>query len=111
MRNISRHITIVGWLHIALNLITIGFAIFFGVYFDATYLPLAMVIFSIPGLLAGVGLIKHRHWARMLGIIMSIFNLLTFLHGTVIGIYSMMVLFDPEAVRLLGRDAARPMHE
>ena len=101
MQNISRHITKVGWLHIALNLTTIGFAIFFWAYFGATFIPMAIAVFSVPGLIAGVGLIKYRPWARILGIVMSIFNLLTFPHGTAIGVYSMIVLFDQEAVRLL----------
>ena len=101
MQNIPKHISIVGRLHIALNLSTIGIAIFFGVYFDATFEPLALVIFSIPGLIAGFGLIKYRPWARILAIVMSILNLLSFPFGTVIGVYSMIVLFDQEAVRLL----------
>ena len=105
-----KHITIVGWLHIALNLTSIGFAFFFWAYFGATFIPLAIVIFSIPGVIAGVGLIKYRPWARILGIVMSILNLFTFPHGTVIGVYSMIVLFDQEAVRLLARDAIRPDH-
>ena len=106
MKNIPKHITKVGWLHIALNLNTIGFAIFFWAYFGATYLPLAIVIFSI----AGVGLIKCRSWARMLGIVMSILNLFTFPHGTTIGVYSMIVLFDQEAVRLLAKDTISTDH-
>ena len=101
MQNIPKHISIVGWLHIALNLTSIGFAIFFWAYFGATFEPLALVIFSIPGLIAGFGLIKYRPWARILAIVMSILNLLSFPFGTVIGVYSMIVLFDKEAVRLL----------
>ena len=110
MQNIPKHISIVGRLHIALNLSTIGIAIFFGASFAATYLPLAIVIFSIPGVIAGVGLIKCRPWARILGIVMSILNLFTFPHGTVIGVYSFIVLFDQEAVRLLAKDAISPDH-
>ncbi len=111
MQNIPKHLTIVGRLHIALNLSMIGIAIFFGVYFDATFEPLALVIFSIPGLIAGFGLIRRRPWARILGIVMSIFNLFTFPHGTAIGVYSMIVLFDQDSVRLLAKDVIRPVHE
>jgi len=111
MRNISKHITRVGRLHVALNLSSIGIAIFFGAKFDATYLPLAIVIFSIPGVIAGVGLIKYKPWARILGIVMSIFNLFTFPHGTIIGVYSIIVLFDQETVRVLAMDTIRPVQE
>ena len=111
MQNIPKHITRVGWLHIALNLTTIGFAIFFWAYFGAIIEPLALVVFLIPGLIAGAGLIKCRLWSRLLGIAMSILNLFTFPHGTVIGVYSMIVLFDQEAIRLLAKDAKRPVHE
>ena len=110
MNNIRKHITRVGWLHIALNLTTIGFAIFFWTNFGATFIPTALVVSSIPGLIAGVGLIKYRPWARILGIVMSILNLFTFPHGTAIGVYSMIVLFDQEAVRLLAKDAISPDH-
>ena len=111
MQNIPKHITRVGWLHITLNLTTIGFAIFFWAKFGATFLPLAIVIFSIPGLIAGVGLIRCKPWARILGIVMSIMNLFTFPHYTVIGVYSFIVLFDQEAVQLFAKDALVPVHE
>ncbi len=111
MQNFPKHITRVGWLHIALNMTTIGFAIFFWTKFGAVFLPIAIAAFSIPGLIAGVGLIKCRPWARILGIVMSILNLFTFPHGTAIGVYSMIVLFDQEAVQLFAKDALVPVHE
>lgn len=107
MRDIAKHITIVGWLHVALNLISIGLAIYFGVNFKATYLPITIVIFSIPGIIAGVVLIKCRPWARRFAIVMSIFNLVTFPHGTVIDVYSMIILFGREAVQILGGNGER----
>ena len=111
MQKSPKQITRVRWLHITLNLTIIGFAIFFCAKLDATYLPFAIVIFSIPGVIAGVGLIKCRPWARILGIVMSILNLFTFPHGTVIGVYSIIVLFDQEAVRLLAKDTISTVNE
>ena len=107
MHDNQKKTTIVGWLHIALNLSTIGFAIFASIYFDAIYLPLALIIFSIPGLIAGIGLIKRRPWARIFVIGMSILNLLAFPHGTLIGVYSLIILFDQEIVLLFTREAVR----
>lgn len=98
MQNIEKHISIVGWLHIALNLVNIGIATFFALYFDSTFLPTAIILFSIPGLVAGFGLLKRKSWSRGMGIAMAILNLLTIPHGTIIGIYSLIVLFNPVAV-------------
>lgn len=106
MQNIEKHISIVGRLHIALNLISIGLAIFFALYFDALFLPLAIILFSIPGIVAGFGLLKRKSWSRVLGIAMAIFNLLTIPHGTIIGIYSLIVLFNPMAMGPFKRETA-----
>ena len=101
MQNIEKHISIVGRLHVALNLISIGLAVLFALYFDALFLPLAIILFSIPGIVAGFALLKQKPWSRIFGIVMAILNLLTAPHGTIIGIYSIIVLFDSRAVEQL----------
>lgn len=54
-------------------------------------------LLSTPGVIAGVGLIKFKSWARILTIILSVFNLLNIPFGTIIGIYGLWVLLRPEA--------------
>lgn len=64
----------------------------------------ALVIFlfavSLPGLIAGVGLLKLQPWARILGIIVAILNLIHIPIGTIVGIYGLWVLFNKETEQL-----------
>jgi hypothetical protein len=68
-----------------------------------TGLLLFCALFSIPGLILGWGLLNYAPWARIFGIVVSLLNLVslhTFGIGTVLGIYSLFVLFHPETVAL-----------
>jgi hypothetical protein len=59
-----------------------------------------ILLASIPGLIAGWGLLKFRPWARILGIVVSIFALLAIPIGTIVGIYGLWVLLNKETERL-----------
>ena len=65
---------------------------------------MALVVFvlarSLPGLLIGIGLLKHRPWARIGGIVLSIFDLIWVPFGTIVGLYGLWVLFSKETERL-----------
>ena len=54
------------------------------------------LIFSIPGLITGVGLLKFKQWARILAMILGIFSLPAFPLGTALGIYVLYVMFDSD---------------
>lgn len=56
-----------------------------------------MGVLGLPGLIAGIGLLRRRNWGRILGIIVSFLNLLNVPIGTVIGGYSLFVLFQDAA--------------
>jgi hypothetical protein len=64
----------------------------------------ALVIFllavSLPGLIAGIGMIKLRPWARIVGIVLSAINLIGFPIGTILGAYGLWVLLNKETERL-----------
>jgi urea transporter len=47
---------------------------------------------SIAGLIAGIGLMAHSPWARMLAIVVGCINLIHFPLGTALGIYTLWVL-------------------
>lgn len=51
-------------------------------------------ILSIPSIIAGIYLQKRRQWARILTIILSVLNLLSFPIGTAIGAYALWVLLN-----------------
>ena len=55
---------------------------------------LVMLIFtlSVPVIIAGIGLLKHRPWARILTIVLSVLNLINIPFGT----YGLWVLLSRE---------------
>ena len=59
-----------------------------------------VLLVSLPGVIAGFGLLKHRAWARILTIILSAVNLLNLPIGTALGIYGLWVLLQPATERL-----------
>jgi hypothetical protein len=57
-----------------------------------------IVILSIPGIIAGIGLLKRKEWARILTLILSVLDLVNFPIGTAVGAYSIWALVQPEVV-------------
>jgi hypothetical protein len=59
---------------------------------------LAGAFISIPivNIIAGIGLLRHREWARILAMVLSAFMLIGFPFGTAIGIYAFWVLLSNE---------------
>jgi hypothetical protein len=55
-----------------------------------------VALFSVPCLIAGIGLLKFREWARILTIVMSVLNLLHIPLGTAVGIYGLWALLNSE---------------
>lgn len=118
------HIAILGWLHIALHAFTLlgaflllllmvgigGFAASAGGKDALPALPIMGAVggflflllgaVSLPGLVAGIGLLRLAPWARILAIVISVFDLLHFPFGTAIGIYGLVILLSPEAAAL-----------
>ena len=106
------HIKVLGWLYIisgiiglitaaCLGIIMIGGGIIFqgdvairATTIVAIVLGLFLLIVSSPGIIAGWGLLQYRPWARILAIILGILNLPGIPVGTLIGIYTLIVLLD-----------------
>jgi len=65
------------------------------------FLPALLIILSIPGLIAGIGLINYKRWALILAVVLSVFNLFNFPFGTALSIYSIYVLVKEEDDRRL----------
>ena len=61
-----------------------------------TALAAFFVILSVPSIIAGIGLLKRREWARILTIILGVFHLFGFPIGTAIGIYTLYVLLNDQ---------------
>lgn len=112
----ERHINIVAALQIGYSILglVIGAVLFILFHFIGDFideqeaklvLPIiakivitVVVIFSIPGIIAGIGLFKRKEWARILTLILSVLHLLSFPLGTAVGVYSIWALVQPENV-------------
>jgi hypothetical protein len=68
-----------------------------------TAIGLFILVMSIPDIIAGIGLLERRPWARVLGIVLCILGLLHFPFGTIVGVYGLWVLFSPETEALFRR--------
>ena len=55
-----------------------------------------LILSGALNLLAGIGLLKFKSWARILAIIFAILNLLAFPIGTALGIYTLWVMLTKE---------------
>lgn len=60
-------------------------------------------VLSLPWLIAGVGLVRFKPWARPLGLIVALFDLLLIPVGTLLGIYTIWILMQDETVALFGK--------
>ncbi len=59
-----------------------------------------MGLIALPQIIGGLGLIRHKEWARILILVLAFLSLVHVPFGTALGIYTMIILFNPETVRL-----------
>ena len=57
-------------------------------------------LMSIPGIIAGIGLLRHHEWARILTLILSVIGILNFPFGTAVGIYTIWALVQDEVISI-----------
>ena len=119
----SKHVRILGWLQIVLGVIDllIGLAAFgvlsgvgvlsgdaatFGIMSIIGGLAGAfMLVMAVPNLLCGIGLLRNwGGWVIILAVVLGVFNLFKFPHGTAIAIYTFWI-----AWKLYNTPAAGPV--
>jgi len=130
----EKHIQVLGILHIIYSAfgIVIGalvFILFFGIGTFVGSIPdvpppagegvlaILMVIglviaslvflFSVPGFIAGLGLLNRKEWARILALIVGFFDLLHVPLGTALGVYTIWALLNDETVKLFRNPAVQ----
>jgi len=59
-----------------------------------------LILVSLPGMVAGMGLLKMWPWARIVAIIVGVLHVLSFPLGTALSIYTLWVLLNPETEAL-----------
>jgi hypothetical protein len=126
----EKHVTVVAILHLvysAMGLIAgiIVFAVFSGIGAIITHAPdtsvdeafgaasilwgigtviaVLLVLFAIPAIIGAIGLLKKKEWGRILILIVSFFDLLHIPLGTLLGGYSIWVLFNNETIALFSK--------
>jgi len=62
-----------------------------------------LLMLSLPGVIAGFGLLKYRPWARILTIVLSALNLMNFPIGTALGVYGLWVMLSDDGSRLFAQ--------
>lgn len=65
-----------------------------------TLLFVLFIVCTLPGILAGWGLLHYKPWARILTIVLSALNILNAPIGTVLGIYGLWVMLNAETEQL-----------
>ena len=117
----QKHITAVAALHIGFGIFGIAIGVFIfallsgiGVFAEdidsqfvlwvvGTAVGGFLILISIPGLIAGIGLLKLKNWARIVTLIISAIDLINIPFGTALGIYSIWVLVQDETIDIFNR--------
>lgn len=112
---LDEHTTILGWLYIVTNvfLAAIGVILFpimagsgllsgdaeafFITSIVGTIMLSLMLLLAAPGIIAGIGLLRRKSWARILAVVLGILNLTNFPIGTAVGVYTLYVLLQSDA--------------
>jgi hypothetical protein len=66
-----------------------------------------VLVISLPGLIAGIGLIQLRPWARIVTIVISAFDLFGVPFHTALGIYGLWVLLNRETEQMFAPPPVR----
>ncbi len=66
----------------------------------ATWGFIFLAVFSVPEIIGGIGLLKRKEWGRILVLVVSFFNLISFPLGTALGVYSFIILLKEDTGRL-----------
>ena len=63
-------------------------------------LVLMLLAVSLPGVIAGWGLLGYKPWARILAIVLAVLHLFNIPVGTALGVYALWVLLNKNTERL-----------
>ncbi len=114
-KELELHVKVLGWLHILGNALFLvigitGFIFLTGIGAVSGDLEAVKVLgfigsvgvaffsmLALPGLVAGYGLLKRHSWSRVLALVVGFLGLINFPIGTIIGIYTFIVLMQSEA--------------
>lgn len=64
-------------------------------------------VMSVPGIIAGIGLMRHKEWARILTLVLSVIGLMNFPLGTAVGIYSIWALVQDDVLSIFRKEGKK----
>ena len=114
-RALETHVPVLGWLYVVSNALVLVVGIIslillggIGVFIDdavaarililtgsVTLVLLALI--ALPGIVAGLGLVGRKPWARVLAMVVGFLGLTAFPVGTLLGLYAFYVLLQDSA--------------
>jgi hypothetical protein len=115
----DKHITVLAALHIGYGIMSLllGLALWIGMIgagilsadphairvlsFIGTMVGLFLLIVSIPEIVAGIGLLRRRSWARLVLLVLAVLELIRVPLGTALGVYTIWVLVQEETKQIL----------
>jgi hypothetical protein len=59
-----------------------------------------LALLALPKIIAGIGLLRKREWARIMTLVLSFLELWSIPFGLALAVYSMVILFKPETIKL-----------
>jgi hypothetical protein len=68
--------------------------------FIGSFVPASIFLWSLLGLLGGIGLLSYQKWARVLVMIIAAVGCIAFPVGTIVGVYSLWTLMQDDTVIL-----------
>lgn len=68
-----------------------------------TFVVVVLLVVSAPSVIAGMGLLAYKPWARTLTIVLSALHLLSVPFGTALGVYGLWVLLQPSTEALFSQ--------
>jgi len=119
-KDFATHLAVVGWLQIVNSLLGIVVGAFAATLIlgvgavteDAVALRIMTItaaaiggllfVLGVPGLVAGIGLLRRAPWSRVMALVLSAFELIAFPFGTVLAAYTVFVLSQQAAVEAFG---------
>ena len=75
-----------------------GTAVIFALY--ALFIGAMILVTALPGIIGGIGLLRHHRWARILILIVGALSLMSFPVGAALGVYTFWALLNKETEAL-----------
>jgi hypothetical protein len=74
----------------------------------AFFVSTFFALFGLPKIIAGIGLLRKREWARIMTLVLSFLELWNIPFGLALAVYSMVILFKPETIKLFNSTYVYP---